>query len=153
MKGKIHMNEPIMPTLEPMLIPEGAKKRTRRKKNSKRPAIVIAKPEPDEVPGPPKPPEPPSKPKPEKFTLEQAFDYLYTPDGDERMVNIERAIRACAFLLHWATEMGNVDLKGGSATGLANILEHVAREVARHPAPEIRYVGGPAPTDVPEDAS
>jgi hypothetical protein len=46
------MNDPIIPTFEPLLIPEGAKQ---RKKKSKEPAVVIAKPEP-EVPEPPKPP-------------------------------------------------------------------------------------------------
>jgi hypothetical protein len=40
------MNDPIMPTLEPLLIPEGAKKR--RKPKSKSPAVVISNPEPRE---------------------------------------------------------------------------------------------------------
>ena len=149
------MNEPIMPTLEPWLIPEGAKKRAPRKKKSKGPAAVISKPEP-EAPEPPKTPEPPkekAEPEPEKFTLEQAFDYFYTPDGDEVTNNIERATRAVAFLLHWTTEMGNEDLEGRSAAGLGHILEHLASQVAKWDRHTVSYIyrNGPAPKDEPED--
>jgi hypothetical protein len=137
------MNEPIMPTLEPLLIPEGAKK---RKKKSKTPAVVIAKPEP-EVPQPPKPP---ADPEPEKFTLAQAFDYFYDPDGDEITVNIERATRAVAFLMHWSSEMGNIDVEGKSVTGLGHILERIASEVARWERHTVVYRGAP-PKDEPEN--
>src|SRR5580704_1068815 len=99
------MSEPNTPPLEPWLIPEAPKTRAPRKKVPKGPAVVITNAK-IEVPASPKTPEPPAKPGPEKFTLAEAFDYFYSPDGDETTVNIERATRAVAFLLHWATEMG-----------------------------------------------
>jgi hypothetical protein len=140
------MNEPIVPTLEPILIPEGAKK---RKKKSRTPAVVISKPEP-EVPKSPKPPEPPAEPKPEKFTLAHAFDYFYEPDGDEITINIERATRAVAFLMHWCSEMGNDDVEGRSVTGLAHILERIASEVARWDRHTIVYRGAPPKGEPPK---
>jgi hypothetical protein len=152
------MNDPIVPKLEPMLIPEGSTKR--RKKKSKGPAVVFHnttteahEPPKVEVPEPPKPPEPPAEPEPTKYTLEQAFDYFYGP-VDEWELNIERATRAVAFLLHFCSEMGNEDVEGRSAAGLGHILERVAAEVAQHPMPEIRYIAvGPAPKDEPTNPS
>lgn len=142
------------PPFVPLLTPEGAKKR--KKKKPKGPAVVIdAKTEPQaQVPEPPKPPESAAEPEEKTYTLEQAFSYFYdVPADEERVFNIERVCRAVAFLLHWTSEMGNHDVEGRSAAGLGHILEQVASEVAEYPPPEIRYVyrGGPAPKDEPED--
>lgn len=138
------MNEPNTPPLEPWLIPEAPKTRAPRKKVPKGPAVVISSAT-TGVPGPPKA-EVPEKPTdqtsepsdgPRKCTLEQAFNYLWqpVPDDEEKDFNVERATRAVAFLLHWCSELGNEPINGNAANGLGYILEQVASEVARHPAP------------------
>ncbi len=69
-----------------------------------------------------------------KFTLEQAFDYFYTPreaNGDPRedSLNLERGLRAIAFIIHWQTEIGNEPLDGNMANGFAYLLESMAGKI------------------------
>lgn len=58
---------------------------------------------------------------------------LYTPDRDlaERHFDIERGIRAIAFLLGSATEDGNKSLEGQAAAGLGALLQCYADEIDR----------------------
>jgi hypothetical protein len=142
------MKAPIMPTPEPLLIPQ----KKRRNKKSKGPAVVVMA----KVPEPPKPPEPPepaAKPEPKKFTLEEAFGYFYEMDHSadvQNTIDIERATRAVAFLLHWSSNMGNAEIDGRAAAGLGHILEKVASDMAKYPPPKVVYIGGPEPENPPE---
>jgi len=70
--------------------------------------------------------------KPEKFTLAQAFDYFFEPSGHvSEDVNLERAVRAVGFLLHWCSNMGNDSIEGNSAHGLGHILEFTADQITQ----------------------
>lgn len=72
------------------------------------------------------------RPQPEKFTLAQAFDYFWEPSGHpSEDVNLERAVRAVGFLLHWCSDMGNDPLEGHSAHGLGHILEFTADQITQ----------------------
>jgi hypothetical protein len=76
-----------------------------------------------------KPEKPPRsrRPKPEKYTLAEAFDFLFNVGTDTMgVLNFERAIRAVSFLLQWCSETGNEDVQGHIANGLGYILEHTA---------------------------
>jgi hypothetical protein len=69
---------------------------------------------------------------PKKFTLEEAFDFYYTPGEDDsvyRPLNYERAVRAVGFLLHWCSEMGNRDVCGVAANGLGHVLYYTADQL------------------------
>ena len=69
----------------------------------------------------------PPIPKHECLTVEQAFDYFYEPDGRDREdVDDERALRAVAFLLHWASEIGNQAPNSNLVNGLGFALEMFA---------------------------
>jgi hypothetical protein len=72
------------------------------------------------------------------MTLEEAFDYFCIPEGRNHSrnspFNLERAVRAVAFLLHWQSDIGNEDVEGNSANGLAFILEKIAAQLET-PAP------------------
>ena len=113
--------------LEPYLVPEAPEG------ESAQPAAppAVAKPQPVAILRPK-----PSKakrlkgPKPEMFTMEQAFDYSWKPDGKSfEEANIERALRAVGFLLHQCSEMGNERMEGNAANGLGFILEETANKL------------------------
>ena len=71
---------------------------------------------------------------PDVMTLDEAFNYYWAPntcaDGRNSPLNLERAVRAVAFLLHWQSDIGNERVEGNSANGLAFILEEVAAQLA-----------------------
>jgi hypothetical protein len=52
-----------------------------------------------------------------------------TSDGAAR---IEGAVRAIAYLLDYASEMGNTSVSGVASSGLGALLESVADDVKRH---------------------
>ena len=61
----------------------------------------------------------------------EAFDYSQGAVGE----NSKKAILAVAFLIEWATDVGNEDLEGNAAAGLARILRQVAdRRPLKRPA-------------------
>jgi hypothetical protein len=50
--------------------------------------------------------------------------------GRSRLLNAEKALRAAAFLVDWATDIGNEPLDGPLAFGISRVLDHAAAEVA-----------------------
>ena len=78
--------------------------------------------------------QPPPGPELEKFSLSEAFDYFNISDDDRdpsiSSMNLERAIRAVAFLLEWLSQHGNESVDGFTAHGLAQILDRCADKVA-----------------------
>ena len=72
------------------------------------------------------------RPQPEKFTMAQAFDYFFEPSGHvAEDVNLERAVRAAGFLLHWCSNMGNDSVEGNAAHGLGHVLEFTADQITQ----------------------
>ena len=69
------------------------------------------------------------------FTLDQAFDCAWQPgQQDPRALdtlNVERAVRSVALLLDWASELGNTDVEGRTAGGLADVLNLAAERIAQ----------------------
>jgi hypothetical protein len=68
----------------------------------------------------------------EKYTLEEAFNFYFTAIDDDTLysaLNLERAVRAVAFLLHWCSETGNEPVEGNAANGLGYILEFTASQI------------------------
>ena len=65
------------------------------------------------------------RPKPERYTVEEAFDYFYGPTSSDEhdALNEQRVIRAVAFLLTYCSQHGNESVDGNLANGLARILE------------------------------
>jgi hypothetical protein len=71
-----------------------------------------------------------SRKRPVTLTIQDAFSDLCSMPGDlDRDYDLERELRAVAFLLTRASDMGNRDVKGFEAFGLAKILEHQADEI------------------------
>jgi len=71
---------------------------------------------------------------PKKFTIEEAFNFFLDPtgaSGDWELLNIERATRAIAFLLHFCSEHGNQPVNGWTAHGLGHALELIADQAAQ----------------------
>ena len=67
-----------------------------------------------------------------KCSLEEAFSWFYEFDGmDQGAVNLERGVRAVAFLLTWCSEIGNEPVDGNAANGLARILDCCADYIKR----------------------
>ena len=120
------MSDTALP-LDPILVPDSPEKATsKRKRRSKpKPAVV---PLAEKVPNPPPDKQ---KPEPPRFTIEDAFDYLSTPACNESELQNERCVRAVAFLLHYCSEVGNEEVQGFAAHGLAHILEKCASNMAR----------------------
>jgi hypothetical protein len=70
--------------------------------------------------------------KPDKYTIEQAFNFYFTARDDDvfySQLNLERALRAVAFLLHWCSNTGNEPVEGNAANGLGYILEFTASQI------------------------
>jgi len=64
-----------------------------------------------------------------QFTVAEAFDLFFNFEDDNNVLtplNCERSVRAVAFLLHWCSEIGNKDVGGFIAHGLADVLEYTA---------------------------
>ena len=61
------------------------------------------------------------RPKPKKFTLAEAFDHELS-----EAVNLEKAVRAVGFLLHFCSDIGNRDVNGWLAEGLGHVLDFTA---------------------------
>ena len=72
-------------------------------------------------------------PKPAKFTIDEAFNFFCTPydsgQGEIEFQN-ERCVRSVAYLLHYASDYGNKDVRGGVADGLGDVLEKCASGIA-----------------------
>jgi len=68
--------------------------------------------------------------RPQKFTVAEAFS-VFTTIKSEGGINsdIERGLRSIAFLLHSLSEIGNRDVEGFVAHGLADAIEHYADRV------------------------
>jgi hypothetical protein len=50
---------------------------------------------------------------PRTFTLDDAFSFYVTSDDClESSLNLERAVRSVAFLLHWCSQAGNEPVEG-----------------------------------------
>lgn len=70
---------------------------------------------------------------PAKFTIEDAFNFFRTPyDSDRGEIEFqnERCVRSVAYLLHYACDYGNKDLRGDIASGLGHVLEKCASDIA-----------------------
>ena len=67
-----------------------------------------------------------------QVTLERAFDYLREFGGPEESeeFNVERVLRAIAYLLQWSTDCGNQALDGSVACGLALLTQQAASRIA-----------------------
>ena len=63
--------------------------------------------------------------------------------GDNTDVNLEKAIRAIAYLLEWSSNIGNESPDGFAVYGLGKLLQKCADQVPRL-QPEIVVVGGAA---------
>ena len=61
----------------------------------------------------------------EKFTLDEAYDY---GPGDRKGASL-KGLMAVAYPLDSITDVGNEDLEGQIASGLAYVLRHFAGEV------------------------
>jgi hypothetical protein len=73
---------------------------------------------------------------PERFTLQDAFDFFSYPPGRGRddtntEFENERCVRAVALLLHYMSGEGSEDVGGVTASGLANILQKCSGDIAR----------------------
>jgi hypothetical protein len=118
-------NAPSTPIDNLIYAPEDPGK-TKRKTSRRRRAPVLA----SRNAIPPTPPtEKPGKnsqiENEERMTLSEAFR---VGDGDGR--DDERAVRACALLLDWASEVGNNKVDGFMAYGICQALQLVAERMA-----------------------
>jgi hypothetical protein len=104
------------PPLEPVLIPDSPDQTTPPGKERS-----LKKPEGQLPPGP-------DHKKP-MFTLEDAF--MFTQSESQNTSDLEKAIRATAFLLAWASEGANEEPDGYLAFGLTRVLERCADQVGR----------------------
>ncbi len=91
------MNDPIMPTLEPLLIPEGATKR--RKKKPKSPAVVIATPE-----------------TPESAETRTWLDNVDDSQRDTAVQNLLHAARGASLILWSLSDKERKDIDWGAIT-------------------------------------
>lgn len=62
------------------------------------------------------------------YTLEEAFDY----DAFSPALNREKVMRAVSLLLKWTADIGNRDVDGYIALGLANITDLCAKEMVQY---------------------
>lgn len=70
----------------------------------------------------------PRRAQPRKFTIAAAFSPFTIVSGEEG-IDVERGLRAVAFLLHSLSGIGNADVNGFAANGLAFVVEHYADRV------------------------
>ena len=62
---------------------------------------------------------------PQKFTLAEAFSPFTIIGGEDAIdSDLERGLRAVAFLLHSLSDIGNNDVEGFVAHGLGYVIEH-----------------------------
>jgi hypothetical protein len=115
------------PPLEPWLIPD-APGESRNRPSARKPAVITGS----------KKPAGSTKPvlknrlrkrTVEKFTLEDA--YTFTHSFVANTSDLEKAIRATAFLLAWASEGANEEPDGYLAFGLTRVLERCANQVGQ----------------------
>jgi hypothetical protein len=81
----------------------------------------------------------------ERFTLTQALDAFYKPDGvDEPTANLERALLSVSFLLDYLSEGGNEPFDAVAALGLGGCLFKCAEHMAlrRNRATSIEHDSG-----------
>ena len=62
-----------------------------------------------------------------RFTIEEAYEY--TQGSSQNPSDLEKALRATAFLLAWSSDIGNHNADGILASGLASALHKCASEV------------------------
>ena len=76
-----------------------------------------------------------SAPTPILLTLGEAFSYFHRPkelgEDDVEGYDLERALLAISFLAEWSTELGNRDLDGRAAQGLAKLIACCAAHAGR----------------------
>lgn len=76
------------------------------------------------------PKRPESKREPLLFTLRDAFGFGSVGDGGpDDTAGVERDVRSVAYLLHSLSEIGNRNLPGFAAHGLATVLDDVADRI------------------------
>jgi len=116
-----------------IFVPDGPGKPRRRRQ---RPLPVLTYTKAEQAGEPPKPPAPQQSPaaKPEsapKFTLEEAFDY----DQSEYKTDAVKGVLAVAYLLESVSSLGNDEIDGRIAQGLAITLRYYAKNMNSYLAP------------------
>jgi hypothetical protein len=67
-----------------------------------------------------------------RHTLEEAYCYRQGSHGTpERSMDIEKAVRAAAYLLDWAGDGGNDEVNGSLALGVSEVLQRCAEAIKR----------------------
>jgi hypothetical protein len=116
------------PPIDPILTPGSATDQDQKTKLTPKPGLRA-------VPISSKSSKPSRKmvPNPEPtYTLERAFSYEQACMGQgSHSMDMEKAVRACAYLLDWTSDAGNDDIDGPMALGIARALEHCANRIKK----------------------